>query len=168
MFDIQNKAAAAYKIVADAGGQIVGRTRIQKAAYFLEEMGLGSGFEFSYRHYGPFSEDLSSALHYAKILGNVEEEEKRAAWGGWYTVFNAQAHAPQDDPRVQVLQVLREADAVALELAATALFLWKQGTADPWHETAKRKPDKAESIDDAKELYNSIRDLNVGEPLPAI
>ena len=44
-------------IVRDAGGKIVGRTRLQKIGYLLELSGLGEGFSFDYRHYGPFSEE---------------------------------------------------------------------------------------------------------------
>ena len=36
-----DKAAA---IVRDAGGRIVGRTKLQKIAYLLELSGLGEGF----------------------------------------------------------------------------------------------------------------------------
>jgi hypothetical protein len=40
-------------IVRDAGGHIVGRTRLQKIAFMLEPAGLGGGFPFRYKHYGP-------------------------------------------------------------------------------------------------------------------
>ena len=55
-------------IVRDAGGTIVGRTRLQKTAYLLELAGLGEGFHFSYRHYGPYSEELASAVRDANAL----------------------------------------------------------------------------------------------------
>ena len=34
------------RIVSAADGEIVGRTRLQKAAFLLELAGLGSGYEF--------------------------------------------------------------------------------------------------------------------------
>ena len=36
------------RIVSAADGEIVGRTRLQKAAFLLELAGLGSGYEFKY------------------------------------------------------------------------------------------------------------------------
>jgi uncharacterized protein len=41
-------------IIADAGGKVIGRTRLQKLAYLLELADLGEGFQFQYRHYGAF------------------------------------------------------------------------------------------------------------------
>ena len=37
------------EIIRAAGGEIVGRTRLQKVAYLLELAGLGHGFRFEYR-----------------------------------------------------------------------------------------------------------------------
>ena len=48
-------------IIRDAGGKVVGRTRLQKLGYLLELSGLGDGFSFEYRHYGPYSEELAAA-----------------------------------------------------------------------------------------------------------
>ena len=41
---------------------LVGRTRFQKTAYFLEAAGVGYGFDFSYHYYGPYSEELAVAV----------------------------------------------------------------------------------------------------------
>ena len=46
--DYAHRAAA---IVRDAGGQIVGRTKLQKIGFFLEVAGVGSGFPFRYKHF---------------------------------------------------------------------------------------------------------------------
>jgi uncharacterized protein YwgA len=45
-----------------ADGEIVGRIRIQKIFYLLEQLGMGGGIWFSYHHYGPYSEELSLAM----------------------------------------------------------------------------------------------------------
>ena len=68
-------------IVRDAGGRVVGRTRLQKMAFILEASGLGSGFPFIYKHYGPYSEELSNASRTAAILGILKETESPASWG---------------------------------------------------------------------------------------
>lgn len=79
-------AHQAAAIVRDAGGYIVGRTKLQKIAFFLEAAGVGAGFLFRYKHYGPYSEQLATAAQHAAALRLIVENESVANWGG--TVFN--------------------------------------------------------------------------------
>jgi uncharacterized protein YwgA len=83
------EAQSAAEIVRDAGGQIVGRTRLQKIAYILEVSGLGGGFPFRYKHYGPYSERLADAAQTARIFGMLTEQETPAAWGGVYSIYHS-------------------------------------------------------------------------------
>jgi uncharacterized protein YwgA len=172
MVDTREIAVAAAKLVGDAGGEVVGKTRIQKAAYFLEKMGLGHGFDFYYKHYGPYSDELSNALHYARELGLTVEENKRAAWGGLYTIFrNAEEIAVSDnDVRKRVLGIARQANPVALELAATALFLKCEGEDSPWAEVRNLKPTKAsrDNVTLAKKLYEEFQAIPTPQTLPAL
>jgi len=171
MVDTRESALAAAELVQDAGGEIVGKTRIQKAAFFLERMGLGSGFDFYYKHFGPYSDDLARALHFARELGLTVEEDKKAAWGGVYTVFRSADNVGDglDEPRHKVLGIARNSNPVALELAATALFLRNEGTAEPWSEVRGLKPTKAtqENLKLAKKLYEELREVEAPVELPA-
>lgn len=159
------------EIVRDAGGQIVGRTRLQKIAYILEVAGLGTGFPFRYKHYGPYSEQLADAAETARIVGLLHEQETPATWGGLYSTYHSQL--PQDfrvnEARCRLARELVNVDAVELELAATALFL-HESFQDPWSETARRKPDKADDgrLQRAQELYQNLRSIPTPRPLPAI
>jgi uncharacterized protein YwgA len=167
-----NEAQRAAEIVRDAGGQIVGRTRLQKIAYILEATGLGAGFPFRYKHYGPYSEQLADAAQTARIVGMLYERETPAAWGGLYSTNHSQLpqgfHA--NDARQRLAQELVNVDAVELELAATAIFLAHEHFQDPWTETARRKPDKAEGgrIDRARQLYHRLRSIPTPRSLPLI
>jgi uncharacterized protein YwgA len=67
-------------IVRDAGGKVVGRTRLQKIAYLLTVSGLETGFPFQYKHYGPFSDEVAVAAREAGLLGLLAETEQVAAW----------------------------------------------------------------------------------------
>src|SRR3954462_9618768 len=110
-------------IVRDAGGQIVGRTRLQKIGYLLQLAGLGERFPFAYRHYGPFSEELASAARDANALGLISEEEHPATWGGFYSVFTTRQLGRSEDVNPARLSLVREAavaSSIELELAATA------------------------------------------------
>jgi len=155
-------------IVRDAGGKIVGRTRFQKIAYLLEAAGLGEGFNFGYRHYGPYSEELTIATHKAALLGLLEEEEIPTSWGGSYSIYTAAgaSRAAASGARVSLVREAVNADPVELELAATAVFLALEGSDRPWVETAKRKPDKANSVPGAKLLYRKLASMRTPKRLP--
>lgn len=159
-------------IIADAGGRVVGRTRLQKIAYLLTITGMEDGFAFSYKHYGPYSEDLATAARLGNLLGDLRETEQPTSWGGSYSVFTAQEPlgAVVDESRRQFARAAADADAVELELAATAVFLAKEGYKQPWEETARRKPEKAENgrIDRAQALLRSLSRIPTPAPLPAI
>lgn len=153
-------------IIRVAGGEIVGRTRLQKVAYLLELAGLGYGFRFEYRHYGPYSEDLALAARNADLLDLLEEEERPTSWGGFYSIFRVTGLST----RQEFAMAAAGADSVVLELAATAAFLAKEGISDPWGETARRKPEKAASgrLEIAKSLYQKLSKIETPKPLPLI
>jgi len=159
-------------IVRDAGGRIVGRTKLQKIGFFLELAGVGSDFPYRYKHYGPYSEQLAAAAQHAAALGLVVEKEFAASWGGKYSIFSTNLPADPATPpsRTELVHELVNADAVELELAATAVFLKLEGFTDPWGETARRKPDKAEGgrLEQARQLYLRLCRIQAPAPLPAI
>ena len=159
-------------IIADAGGRVVGRTRSHKIAYLLTVTGMESGLTFTYKHYGPYSEDLATAARVGNLLGDLQESEYGASWGGSYSIYTAQSPTSggADDNRRRFAEAAADSDAVELELAATAVFLANEGYQNPWLETARRKPEKAENgrIDRAKELLRSLSHIQTPIPLPAI
>lgn len=170
-----HKAAA---LVRDAGGQVIGRTKLQKMAYLLELAGIGDGFQFEYRHYGPYCEDLSQAMQSAVHVGLVAEEERLASWGGIYSIYTYTAPptaAPNTDDRLAQRAAFAKAasqiGSIELELAATAAYLYSvQGYADCWTETACRKPTKVGDgrLERAKEAYKLLSSLPAPKRLPAI
>jgi uncharacterized protein len=159
-------------IVRDAGGQVVGRTKLQKLTYFLVASGLEKDIPFLYKHYGPYSEPVAVAAREAHLLGLMREKEDQAAWGGTYSIFTAEGQPEQDVPvsRLQVAQIASGADAVELELAATALFLFKEGCPDAWQETERRKPEKATNgrLEKARALYLRLAAIETPERLPQL
>jgi hypothetical protein len=159
-------------IVRDAGGRIVGRTRLQKVAYLLSVAGLEEGLPFVYKHYGPYSDDLATAARDAGLLGLLVETEQQASWGGTYSTYVVgEQPSPSVRPaRRRLAEEAASADAIELELAATAVFLAKEGQRDPWRETARRKPEKAEGgrIERAQALYRRLSAIETPLPLPAI
>ena len=169
-----NAHLAAARLVDDAGGTLVGRTRLQKVAYLTQLAGFGDELDFEYRHYGPYSDELATGMEIAAGLGFVEEVEQRANWGGKYSIYRSMHRAPAVAPnpdRARFVSAAAQVDALALELAATAAFLFvEEGVGDPWEETAKRKPEKAASgrLEGAKRAYAQLRQLSVPSALPDI
>ena len=154
-------------IIAAAGGTLTARVRLQKAAYFLEELGLASGFEFEYHHYGPYSRELDSAVADAKASKLIKEViQYRDSDGASYSVFeSADGRQPTDLGKLQraraagYLRRFSEANITVLELAATMHWLWKHEKHQDWQKEAiRRKRLKAspDRIERAKALLNEL------------
>jgi uncharacterized protein YwgA len=167
----------AARIIQDAGGELVGRTRLQKVAFLLSLAGFENSFRFEYRHYGPFSEDLADAVEIASVLGPIREEERVADWGGRYSIYTlGQDVAPRDEKRSAFVQKAKDINAVELELAATAAYLFmhegigRHVPGNPWHETARRKPTKAADgrLERALAAYNELRAIPANQQLPEL
>lgn len=170
-YQLRDSALEVCKIVAEAGGELVGRTKLHKTAYLIQIMGLGAkDFQFQYKHYGPYSENLAFATEMAQLFGNLREEKRKSSWGGTYSIFQADRDCASDSSpvRLEVVSAASNASSVDLELAATAAYLARENFEDPWGETTKRKPDKAASIQSAKRLYRKLLGLDVPTPLPDI
>ena len=159
-------------IVATANGNFVGRTRLQKTACLLTLTGLSDHFNFVYKHYGPFSQELANAAEHATLFSDLSEVRRTTQWGGTYSEFstNKESSAGVESPRRKIIEIAKEADLIELELAVTAAFLATQGFKAPWDETASRKPDKVADgrIARAKALYAKFREIETPTSLPKI
>lgn len=153
------------RLVALNGGQIVGKTRLQKSAYFLEALQVGLGIDFSYYRFGPFSEELSNLTDDAIALKMLDIDWKLSQAGTQYAVFSSSSacsHIPTqdfDDRRREILDLLKRYSAIELELAATANFLKFNGySEDPWTETQRRKATKAapEKVKNSQKLLGEL------------
>jgi uncharacterized protein YwgA len=158
--NLRDRLAPIAQIIDDAGGEIVGRTKLQKTTYLLTLAGFESRFRFGYKHYGPFSEDLAETAELAAAFELISEQQKQASWGGSYSVYTVQSvGSSEPSGRIGLAKAAAQSDAVLLELAATAAYLAQEGKPQPWAETARRKPDKAAEgrLDSAKALYAKLR-----------
>jgi len=172
---IEDRIAGAIDIVRIAGGRIVGRTRLQKIACLLELSQLGYGFHFEYHHFGPYSEDLTTAIQIAVIEQKLDEIEQRANWGGIYSdyrlssdpVDNNIGTVSNDEIKCQLIKKAAGADSLVLELATTAAYFAGKVN-DPWEETKQRKFEKSQDgrLDLAKALYAELK--NIVSSLPNI
>ena len=139
-FTVRNEQVAT--IIRDAGGEIIGNTKLHNIAYLLEAAGLDAGFGFKYRHFGTFSQTLHDALRMSCDFGDITKTEKKADWGGSYSTYTVDGKPDENvsAERLEIAQKLAKVDSVVLLLAASAVFLSREeGYEDPWAELKERK-----------------------------
>ena len=142
-------------LVVAAGGEIVGKIRLQKIVYLLDQIGLNSGFSYEYHHYGPYSEDLAEKVEDDVIFGELQALRRRRQSDGVPYVADRAEVAAKDEPNGKSLgndrfrRALREMQnrsATVLELAATAHWLAViEGRSDWSEELRRRKGSKVEN-----------------------
>jgi uncharacterized protein YwgA len=162
-------------IVSAAGGRLVSRVRLQKTAYLLDQLGLNSGFDYEYHHYGPYSRDLDNAVLDAWAFDLVDESfGRRESDGARYSIFSLKPDANVKDEALgelgrdraaALIQKFANTNVTVLELAATIDWLWRQEKCRDWRaEVTKRKGAKVQGgrLERAVELLKEI-----GLPPPA-
>lgn len=151
-------------LVRLSGGELVGKTRLQKIAYLLECLDLGADLKFDYHNYGPFSAELAFAADDAAAFGYLDSEERPGFHSVPYTVFKATLKAPvhedeNDEMRRSALLEMEKYSALVLELAATAVYLKRNGFGqNAWGELIRRKSSKASPtlVEKAKTLVTTL------------
>jgi uncharacterized protein len=155
-------------LVVAAGGEIVGKIRLQKVFYLLDQMGLNSGFSYQYFHYGPYSEDLAERVEDDVIFGHLNADQRRRLSDGVpYLAYSAKASGDGDAlgtripfDRIQAALVeMQRRSATVLELAATIHWLAvMEGIPDWKTELVRRKGAKTHNNRDqqAVELLRTL------------
>jgi uncharacterized protein YwgA len=164
-------------VVAASGGELTSRIRLQKTVYLLERLGLNSGFDYDYHHYGPYSRDLDNAAADAKAFDLIDESyAHRHSDGARYSIFKlktglqpkAQAYGSLGEERASAIaRKFAHTNVTVLELAATIDWLSQVEKVSDWRsELKKRKAAKTEHgrLDRAVEL---LRELDLSPPDPA-
>lgn len=151
-------------VVKSAGGHLIGRVRLQKIVYLLDQLGLNSEFDYTYHHYGPFSEQLVSAAEDAKAFNLINEDFKYRPDGMRFSNFELSNAEDSDivyldDQLRRHVEYLKNVNSTVLELAATIHWLNNYEKVDDWRvEVIKRKGKKTsngrleKSIELLKEL----------------
>ena len=159
-------------LVALNGGELVGRTRLQKQAYLLDRCGANFGLAFTYHHYGPYSFELAGGCADAEAERRIETEERPGRHGVPYAIFRSGGEGAAPDSlgalpagRARaLLGTMQAASDIVLELAATIVFLrdewpyYGKGKTDAVEETKARKSLKATEarIDEALGLLRAL------------
>lgn len=138
-------------VIAAAGGEIIGRVRLQKTVYLLDQLGLNSKFDYEYHNYGPYSTDLTAATADAIAFGLIEEDfENRRSDGAQYSVFRNQGDNDSTaydaaygrigkERTVELVDLMNQYSATVLELAATVDWLWRYERRTDWREEIQKR-----------------------------
>lgn len=132
--------------VIDACGGIDGRVKLQKIVYLLQVMGYDVPFEdFMIRQHGPFSRSVAWAtdmLKGADVLEETKTALDESEDGKDVELYSYQVrkdlsslirksfdvHGPVDGPPLdEIAKRLRQFDRAVLEIAATRVFLEREG-----------------------------------------
>jgi uncharacterized protein len=159
-----------------ADGEIVGRVRLQKVFYLLEQLGLGSGLKFSYHHYGPYSRELDQAVDAAKAFNAVKEiTSYRQSDGAAFSRFVVEPAGCLANDRLGELaapvaksqvQAMKDVTSTVIELAATIHWLVEaEGIRDWRPELTKRKGVKSEN-GRADQALVLLKRLGLAETIP--
>ena len=157
-------------LVMAAGGEVVGKIRLQKIVYLLDEMGLNSGFSYQYFHYGPYSADLAERVEDDVVFGQLQANQRRRMSDGVpYVAYSAtkagdgdglETHMPIARLRAALDEMQRQS-ATVLELAATIHWLAAVEYVPEWKaELVRRKGAKARDGRDRK-AFELLRTLGL-------
>jgi uncharacterized protein YwgA len=153
-------------------GEIVGRIRLQKIAYLLQQKGGERDLFFTYHHYGPYSPELAEALDRAVMLGEVKEDFRDTGYGSTYSAFTWKKRSRKQTDTVGAVPMaeakadvekLKKQPSVILELAATIHWLKEKEQVDDWRKQLKiRKQLKATDANIAR-AEGVLRDLGLAD-----
>lgn len=160
-------------IVALNGRKVVGKTRLQKSFFLLEKSGMGSGVDFDYHNFGPFSADVALATDDAVAASRLSASEKPGFHAVPYTLYETGEDLPRSlgklgaQEATRKLAVMESYSAIELELAATIVYLRDIGYGNAAvQETKLRKPVKA-TDDRVSRALQLIRELDLPPDLRA-
>jgi uncharacterized protein YwgA len=103
--------------------QVIGRTKLQKIIYLLQECGLPSNYSYSMYFYGPYSEDVKADLAVLKYSHIIDETlaSKKGEEGEYYVlkVIDKEFEPIDLSNWRDAIEEMDNTDSVILELAAT-------------------------------------------------
>jgi hypothetical protein len=134
----------------------------------LENCELGSGFEFTYYNFGPFSRDVEEATDFAVISDRIDQHKNVGNHGVQYFEFVSVEDVPEklgnlDSETIKdYLERMGSYSSIELELAATIAFLNNGGLDKDLvdEKIVELKPAKATN-DKLKRAHDLLTELQI-------
>ena len=139
-----------------------GKTKMQKISYFLQEsVGVDLMYPFRMHYFGPYSEDLDSALSLTASIGLIGIEPDSQGFGFHLNLSNGQSEWSQEydiatHPEIaqidKAIDVLGKLEIYELELYATIHYIGGPKTARS----------KEQTLETVKRLKPKFSDVQIG------
>ena len=133
---LARRVAFIERVVRNSGD--IGKTKIQKILYFLQEsMGVPLKYRFRIHYFGPYSDEIDNALSFTKSLGRIDIQPDSGGFGYHVTPAVTDTYEPwqeydiSGDPEIEILEedidkmidILDQVDTPQIELYATIHFI---------------------------------------------
>lgn len=133
------------QLIYAAGGELVGKIKLQKSIYFLTNLGINTSIDFDYYYYGPYSKQIDDALSEisSEEIGILEEQVKfRVLDGAKYSVFkirdNKAIEREIEKCDYEIISkwasIFAKTNSTILELAATIHWLKNVERISDWRQ----------------------------------
>ena len=134
-----------------APGCYLGRTAIQKLAYFLRVLGVPMQYTFRIHHFGPYCDDISSTLEWLQADSVIVDQSSKSRYSDFSPGENWSIVRAQHESALEkfqstidaVVNALGRMEPSALELISTLDFSYRwvqaQGGHGPWKERTIQK-----------------------------
>lgn len=146
--------------------QIIGRKRLQKTVYLLQQIGFPYAGKFTYHHYGPYSSELQAEIDRLVDYRLLSETYNNKAYiykitedgitfiKEYEEFFGIACNLPQE-----IVQQLTEASVSVLEMASTYVYLLEIGykKEEASRKAQELKPHLKDCLDEAITLFENLQ-----------
>ncbi|NMB40895.1 MAG: hypothetical protein GX996_03055 [Firmicutes bacterium] len=147
--------------------KIIGRKKLQKMVYLLQQAGVPYNLKFRYHHYGPYSAELQAEID--RLIGHQLLTETYDGVAYTYEITEQGRSFLQKykevighffDLPIPAVEKLMETDTSVLEMASTYAYLLEMGyqQQDAINKTEELKPLLKNHLEEAENLLHSIND----------
>lgn len=151
------------RVVRNSGD--IGKTKIQKILYFLQEsMGVPLKYRFRIHYFGPYSDEIDNSLSFSKSLGLIDIQPDINGFGYHVKPVESYSGTPwaeydvSGDPEIEIsvddidrtINTLSEIDTPQIELYATIHFVYH-------HKSELSKSQTITTVKRIKPKFNTLR-----------
>jgi uncharacterized protein len=127
-------------------GYDIGRTKLQKLVFFLQDLAPVPKYRYELRHYGPYSYELSSDVERLASLGFIDTQEDQSGYGyhiypGHRSLVDSEMLVRFEQAINQVVENFASLETAQLEIMSTIRFV------DEILASKGRRPQQAEVLD---------------------
>lgn len=158
------------KLIDSSDAKIIGRKRLQKLVYIMKNKRFPIPQNFTYYHYGPYSQELNSTVSELTASGLLEEtntpqgyEYKLTEDGKAFINLLEKNKLVEkyevDNKTKEIIKHIKKKEPSLLELTSTILFLQNYGESleGAFSKALELKPHLKTHVKDTKKLLDELK-----------